>query len=116
MHHFEYWHDQGNLRLELHWRPIHDQSPAALDVFAAYFTEPQAVTVAGLPLPALSLQDNILYLCGHGGNHFWFRVFWLVDLAEIIRQNSTLDWQELTDLGKSNRVTASIGFGGCPGP
>ena len=97
MHHFEYWQAQSNLSLELHWRAIHDQSPAALAV-TQLLSRAQTVSLAGLPLPALSLYDIILYLCGHGGNHFWFRIFWLVDLAEIIRQNPAINWHQLITL------------------
>jgi hypothetical protein len=82
------------LRLELHWRPIYDRYSAALN-FAKLINGASTVKIANLPLPAISLQDNILYLCGHGGHHFWSRVFWLVDLAEIIRQNSNIDWRQL---------------------
>jgi hypothetical protein len=94
MNHFEYWHKQGNLRLELHWRPIQDKSPAALDL-SQLSDGASAVILGGSTLPALSLRDNVLYLCGHGWHHFWYNLFWLVDLAEIIRQNSAIDWPQL---------------------
>ena len=110
MHHFEYWQAQGNLRLELHWRAIHDQSPAALAV-APLLSRAQTVSLAGLPLPALSLYDTILYLCGHGWNHFWFRIFWLVDLAEIIRQNPAINWHQLITLADASGLLPQLVLG-----
>jgi hypothetical protein len=94
MHHFGYQHTRKRLSLELHWRPFYDQHNAPLDV-TRLLSRATAVNVAGVPLPGLSLPDNILYLCGHGGNHFWVRLFWLVDVAEIIRQNRAIDWGQI---------------------
>jgi Uncharacterised nucleotidyltransferase len=94
MHHFEYQHDQGSLRVELHWRAIHNQ-PASIMDLTQMWSRDSAVVLAGSRLPALLLPENVLYLCGHGGVHFWHRLFWLVDLAEIIRGNPEIDWQQL---------------------
>jgi hypothetical protein len=38
--------------------------------FSQLMDRASEVSAADMPLPALSLQDNILYLCGHGGVHF----------------------------------------------
>ena len=54
--------------------------------------------VAGYQLPAPPLLDNFLYLCAHGAVHFWSRLFWLADLAEIMRGNPGIDWQALMAL------------------
>jgi hypothetical protein len=110
MHHYEYLHTQVNLRLELHWRPIHDLPPDAFD-FSQLLARATTVTLAGSPLPALSLPDNILYLCGHGGMHFWVRLFWLVDLAEIIRQNPAVDWAPLTTLAAAAGLLPQLALG-----
>jgi hypothetical protein len=96
-HHFGYLRNQGKLRVELHWRPILNQPTHVMDLTRLH-SRASTVTVAGSPLPALSLPDNLLYLCGHGGAHFWQRLFWLVDLAEIMRGNQEINWQYLTTL------------------
>jgi hypothetical protein len=100
MHHFEYLHNRGNLSLELHWRPIRNLSPACLD-FSQILDRASVVTIVGTPLPVFSLTDNLLYLSGHGGHHFWSKLFWLVDLAEIIRQHHTIDWRQVMSLAKA---------------
>lgn len=46
----------------------------------------------------MSFPDNLLYLCAHGAAHLWYRLFWLVDLPEILRGNPEIDWQELITL------------------
>jgi hypothetical protein len=94
IHHFEYLHDQGNLRVELHWRSTHNQPPRGMDL-TGLRSRASTVVVAGYRLPAISLPDNFLYLCAHGADHFWHRLFWLVDLTEIIRGNAEIDWPRL---------------------
>jgi hypothetical protein len=95
-HHFGYFQDQNNLAVELHWRPIFYQ-PESLS-FDKIWRDPQYLTIAGTRLPAMSQENTILYLCGHGAGHYWFRLFWLVDLAEIMRQHRNLNWDRLISL------------------
>lgn len=110
-HHFEYLHDQGNLRVELHWRSLPNQLPHIMDL---NWLRSRAVTVAlaGSTLPALSLPDNVLYLCGHGEGHFWSRLFWLVDLAEIIHGHPEIDWPQLMISAKEAGMMRPLALGG----
>ncbi|MHB8066271.1 MAG: nucleotidyltransferase domain-containing protein [Desulfobaccales bacterium] len=98
-HHFEYADDRSNLRLELHWRPIYHQ-PAHAMKLTRLRSQASTVAVAGYSLPAMSLPDNFLYLCAHGAVHSWYRLFWLVDLAEIMRRTPGIDWQHLMTLAR----------------
>lgn len=93
-HHFRYLHDQNSIALELHWRPIHHRESHSIDL-AQLCRGAHYVPIAGYQLPAMSREDTILYLCAHGAGHSWFRLFWLVDLAEIMRQNQKTDWDRL---------------------
>ena len=94
MYDFEYLHEQANLRVELHWRSLQDQPAHVMDL-TRLRSRVSKVVVAGSTLPALSLPDNILYLCAHGGAHFWSRLSWLADLVEMMRGNSEIDWPRL---------------------
>jgi len=40
----------------------------------------------------LSLEDLLLVLCVHGCSHHWSRLIWIVDVAELLRSASTVDW------------------------
>ena len=110
LHHFEYKHDQGHLQVELHWRALHDQLPHLIKVNQLY-SRGSTVAVAGSSLPAMSLPGNHLYLCGHGAGHFWFRLFWLADLAEIIRQHPETDWQQVTALAREAGLVRPLALG-----
>ena len=52
------------------------------------------VHAAHLPVlraPARRL-DNLLFLCCHGTKHNWGALSWLVDVAELVRGQPSLDW------------------------
>jgi hypothetical protein len=58
-HDYEYLHDKGNLRVELHWRSLQDQPAHVMDL-TRLRGRASTVAVAGSTLPALSLPDNVL--------------------------------------------------------
>jgi hypothetical protein len=110
MHHFEYLGDQSNLRIELHWRSIPNRPPPFMDLTRLH-RRASTVALAGFRLPAMSLPDNFLYLCGHGAHHFWFRLFWLVDLAEMMRRNPAIDWPRLMTLATEAGMRRPLALG-----
>ena len=107
---FEYLHDQGNLRLELHWRLLQDQPAHVMDL-TRLRSRASTVAVAGSMLPAMSFPDNVLYLCGHGAHHFWYRLFWLVDLAEMMRGNPKIDWPGLMSRARKAGMMRPLALG-----
>jgi hypothetical protein len=40
----------------------------------------------------LGPEDTLLFLCCHGTKHNWGALSWLVDVAELVRGQSGLDW------------------------
>ncbi len=110
MQHFGYLHEQGNLRVELHWRSLLYQPASVMDL-TRLRSRASTVAVAGSTLPALSLPDNVLYLCAHGESHFWSRLFWLVDLAEIMRGNPEINWPQVMTLARDAGMTRPLALG-----
>jgi hypothetical protein len=100
-HHFGYQHDQMNIYVELHWRATYNRGSQTMD-FARLQSRAHPELVAGSPLPAMSPEDNLLYLCAHGAYHYWYRLFWLVDLAKAIQQYQGIDWNGL--VATANKV------------
>jgi len=49
------------------------------------------VEVAGRTVRTFSIEDTLVLLAVHGGKHFWERLSWILDLAELIRTRS-VDW------------------------
>jgi putative nucleotidyltransferase-like protein len=49
----------------------------------------------GSPVPDLSPEDAIIYLCYHGGRHLFGRLSWLCDVAATVAAHPELDWETL---------------------
>lgn len=107
----KYIHDRNNLKFELHTRLFYNRPYFALDL-AQLQERARYILVANASVPAMSPEDNVLYLCDHGAQHYWYRLFWLSDLAEIIRQDWVTDWDLLltisTTLGVSRPLTQGV--------
>jgi hypothetical protein len=54
-----------------------------------------SVNVAGRPVSSLSVEDTLLFLCAHGANHWWERLAWICDIAELMRSQPNIDWKEV---------------------
>jgi hypothetical protein len=106
-----YISDKNNIRIELHTRLLKSRPYFALDL-AQLQDRARYITVSDSSMPAMSPEDNCIYLCDHGAQHYWHRLFWLSDLAEIIRQDWLTDWDRLlkisTTLGILRPLTQGI--------
>lgn len=89
------------LLVELHWR----LAPAYL-AFPLEWEELQQraapVRLAGETVFAPSAEDTLLILAMHGAKHRWPSLSMVADVAELIRQQSALDWPRL--MGAATRL------------
>jgi hypothetical protein len=81
---FEYLKSASGVRLELLWRL------EGLPVEAAW-QGTMTRDLGGQPVRTLPPETDAIYLFQHGGRHGWFRLFWLVDVAQLLR-DPQLDW------------------------
>jgi hypothetical protein len=44
------------------------------------------------PVPALSLEDELVFDCIHGGKDFWERLMWISDIAALLAKYPQIDW------------------------
>jgi Uncharacterised nucleotidyltransferase len=54
-------------------------------------------------IPALSLEDELVLNCIHGGKHFWERLMWVSDIAAVVTRHPEIDW------AKAQRAAADVG-------
>ena len=59
----------------------------------------------GRDVPALSLEDEMVFDCVHGGKDFWERLMWVCDVATILARSSEIDWE------RTRRSAAEVGAG-----
>jgi hypothetical protein len=86
--------ESGRLIIELHWEvasPLFAAGMRVEDLSARLGT----MEINGLVVPALSPEDLLLSLCVHGSKHFWERLAWICDVAEIVKTRPELDWDVL---------------------
>ena len=53
--------------------------------------------IGGREIIVFSAEDLLVMLCVHGGKHFWERLSWIVDIAQLIRARE-VDWQLLLEI------------------
>jgi hypothetical protein len=49
------------------------------------------VEIHGAKMRTFSIEDTLVMLCVHGNKHFWDRLAWIVDLAELVTAQP-VDW------------------------
>lgn len=57
------------------------------------------VSIGGREIPVFSAEDLLVMLCVHGGKHFWERLSWIVDIAQMIGARE-VDWDSLIAIAR----------------
>lgn len=52
-------------------------------------------TVNGRSIPVVNDEENLIYLCVHGGKHGWVLLEWVVGVCELLRKMEDVDEQNL---------------------
>ena len=81
----------GLCHVELHWAPLPPRFGTTFDL-KGILGRLRTVSVSGKAIPSLAPEDMLLVLCAHGFKHFWTRLFWIADLALLLRAHPNLDW------------------------
>ena len=50
--------------------------------------------------PALTVEDELVYICIHGATHFWERLSWIADVAALVTRQTGIDWMAVTEAAK----------------
>ena len=84
-YHYSLYHPEHGTQVELHWRlnlPDKSYKATCSAIWANLTVQP----LGGFPVPVLASVDNFIYLCIHGCTHDWKRLFWALDIAQIIEK------------------------------
>lgn len=91
-----FFHPERGIGLEVHSR-IHWDSP---EQNRSRWSRSVPTIWQGCSLRVMNPVDEVLYLCGHGGGHNWFRAKWLGDLARI-HTAGLVNWEVAMDLARA---------------
>jgi hypothetical protein len=84
----------GLVTLELHWSFIQKWLSYAVDP-EEIWARSQPLDLLGEPTRIVSIADLLPFLCAHGAKHHWERLFWIVDIAEVVGSEKGEDWQNI---------------------
>jgi hypothetical protein len=102
---YPFFREATRTQVELHTEQTLRYFPVPLDLdkMSRRFI---TVEISGRKMRTFSVEDTLVMLCVHGAKHFWDRLAWIVDLAELIK-SQPVDWvasmQIATDM-KTTRV------------
>jgi Uncharacterised nucleotidyltransferase len=89
-----FWNEEKQICIDLHWAILpryYSFSPDSEILWA----ERDRMTFASKTVETLSREHLLLFLCAHGAKHNWSCLFWICDLAELLRVSPNLDWQKI---------------------
>jgi hypothetical protein len=98
------------VNLDLHWR-LTERNFLRMSPTEDLLRRGTVVNVMGYPMPSLSIEDLLLYLCVHGAKHQWKRLEWICCLVELIRTNPLMDWTSVLHRARQTRTTRALNLG-----
>ena len=59
----------------------------------------------------MSPEDLLMVLCIHGSKHCWERLGWICDVAEVVRANPELRWDEIMSRSSACHISRAVLLG-----
>jgi hypothetical protein len=97
----------GNIRVDLQWRISDPHFAFSLDSEERW-SQLKPITILNREVPSFILDDLFLILCVHGCKHYWYRLKWICDIAEILRAHKAHDWSPCLAAAKKLGVERTI--------
>lgn len=70
------------------------------------------VELCGRTIQTFSIEDTVVMLCVHGAKHFWDRLLWILDVAQLISVQE-VDWELLAQIAADLQSTRVLLLGLC---
>lgn len=105
--HMKYRNRELGLEVEVHYDDVLNAGLKSRDV-EGFWHRAVTVKIEDVLVKTLSLEDNLIHLCGHVHRHGYERLNWLSDIALILRDRAAeIDWDRL--LGVVQCEEANVG-------
>lgn len=92
--------EDGRLVVELHWEVAPGLFASSLQA-EAFWGRLETIRLNNVTVRSLSAEDLLLSLCVHGSKHFWERLAWICDVAELVTRVD-LNWSVLLERAQSS--------------
>jgi len=108
IHHIGFYHQTKKVQVELHWRLTIWELREAFS-FQEMLSNSRKKQIAGVNVTILSSEDQFVFLVYHGCNHAWFRLRWLADIAELLKEEKKIDWKLVAQKIKEKKLEKMLG-------
>jgi len=109
-HHEQFVNPATRSTIELHWS-LNNRS-LSRDSFEHHWWENrQSVSIGGVEMRTLGVEQMLLYLCMHGGKHSWGRLGWLCDFHRALRAYPSAYWSRVWALARENGAARMVEIG-----
>jgi hypothetical protein len=92
-----FWHEQKQICVDLHWSILPKHYSFTPDP-QLLWQQIERIDFGSQSVATLSPEHLLLFLCAHGAKHNWSRLYWICDIAELLRTHKHLDWTYLLNL------------------
>lgn len=103
-------HEDGSSLVELHTERTLRYFPKPLD-FDALEPRLEDLSLGGRRIRSLAPEDLLPMLCVHGAKHFWSRLQWISDIAQLVRLPREMDWPLLRERSKQMNAERMLFLG-----
>jgi hypothetical protein len=90
-----FYHQKKKIQLEIHWRLFANPHLLSFD-FNELIQEGSTIQIGQETIYQLSQEHLLLYLCVHGAKHHWSLLYWLIEVASLIKRED-YNWDELLE-------------------
>jgi len=108
---YQFVRPAGNVIVEMQTETTLRYFPRPLD-FDALERRLTRVSLAGGETPSFSPEDTLILLAVHGSKHFWERLLWIADIAELSQAAPGIDWKvafaRAQEMGVSRMVNLAL--------
>lgn len=85
-------HVKKNIKLEIHWKLFANSYLLPID-FDKLLKDGSKIELGKELIPCLSKEHLLFYLCVHGAKHHWSLLYWLLELATLVK-NEKYNWED----------------------
>lgn len=106
-HEYTFVRDDGAVVVEIQWGVTQRLDCFPLDVERVW-GRLETVSLSGTTVFNLSSEDLLLILCAHGVKHYWERLIWICDIAELVRARPQMDWGRVMEQARRLRSERTL--------
>jgi hypothetical protein len=100
----QYRHPEKKFLVEVHYDDILNAGLAARDVHG-FWQRSQMIDIGGLPVRAMSREDQLIHACAHAHYHGYVRLNWLTDIVLLMRNG--VDWDQVMEIMRAEEAEVS---------